>query len=500
MATSVHELRLAELSELVARRMGLFFPQTRWRDLERGISAAALELGFEDPDSCIERFLISSFTKPQLEVLASHLTVGETHFFRERKSFEALAERVLPDHVKAAHKNAKRLRIWSAGCATGEEPYSVAILVSQLIPDISEWNITILATDINPRFLRRAEEAVYTSWSFRDCPPEVQERYFQRVGKGRLKLIDDIRRMVTFSYLNLAEDLYPSLMNNTAGMDLILCRNVLMYFAPEQARRTIQRLCGCLVEGGWLLVSPCEASHTLFSEFAAVSLPGAILFRKGAQRSIPLEGPPVVEIEHCVAAATLADDSLPPLLPAAFPVEQSSAQKSPEVIVEPAEGLSPSAFEEARVHYNQGRYDEAAAALLLHLENQPANADAMALLARTRANQGRLEEARTWCEKAIRTDKLRAALHYLHAMILQEQGDEAHAKEGLRHALYLDSGLVLAHVALGNLCRRQGRAGDSRKHFQNALALLRSCPLDEPVPESEGMTSGRMVEIIQLTV
>lgn len=124
-----------------------------------------------------------------------------------------------------------------------------------------------------------------------------------------MKLVDDIRRMVTFSYLNLAEDLYPSLMNNTAGMDLILCRNVLMYFAPEQAQRTIQRLCGCLVEGGWLLVSPCEASHRLFSEFATVSLPGAILFRKGAQRSIPVEWPPLVEIEHCVAAATLVKQS-----------------------------------------------------------------------------------------------------------------------------------------------------------------------------------------------
>jgi chemotaxis protein methyltransferase CheR len=105
-----------------------------------------LELGFGDPDSCIERFLTSSFTKPQLEVLASHLTVVETYFFRERKSFEALAEHVLPDHVKAGQRNAKRLRIWSAGCATGEEPYSLAILVRQLIPNLSEWNITILAS------------------------------------------------------------------------------------------------------------------------------------------------------------------------------------------------------------------------------------------------------------------------------------------------------------------------------------------------------------------
>jgi len=105
--------------------------------------------------------------------LASHLTVGETYFFRERKSFEALAERVLPDYVKAGQRNAKRLRVWSAGCTSGEEPYSLAILVSQLIPNLSEWNITILAIDINPRFLRRAEDAIYTSWSFRDCPAEV---------------------------------------------------------------------------------------------------------------------------------------------------------------------------------------------------------------------------------------------------------------------------------------------------------------------------------------
>ena len=179
---------LAGVSEFVALRIGLHFPPERWRDIERGITAAASELGFPDVESCARALLSAPLTQAQLEVLASHLTVGETYFFREKKSFEALEEHILPELLRARRGAEQRLRIWSAGCCTGEEPYSVAMLLDRLIPDAEAWNVTILATDINPRFLRKAAEGVYGEWSFRDAPGWIRERYFKARRDRRFEL------------------------------------------------------------------------------------------------------------------------------------------------------------------------------------------------------------------------------------------------------------------------------------------------------------------------
>src|SRR5260221_12605129 len=143
----VPDLLRGQLSELIAERMGLHFPPERWADLERGLAGAAKEFGLTDAAGCVDWLLSRALTRPQLEVLASHLTVGETYFFREKKTFDVLAESVLPDLVRARRASERRLRIWRAACCTGEEPYSLAILLQQVIPDLADWQGTDLAPD-----------------------------------------------------------------------------------------------------------------------------------------------------------------------------------------------------------------------------------------------------------------------------------------------------------------------------------------------------------------
>ncbi|MBI2224552.1 MAG: molybdopterin-dependent oxidoreductase, partial [Betaproteobacteria bacterium] len=176
------ELLLSSLSEFLAAQMGLHFPRERWGDLERGIAAAASEFGMADVQSCINWLVSTSLTRNQVEILASHLTVGETYFFREQRSFEMLEEHVLPEILRVRGETGSRVRIWSAGCCTGEEPYSIAMLLDRLIPDAVKRNFTILATDINPRFLRKAAEGVYSDWSFRETPAWIRERI--RISRG----------------------------------------------------------------------------------------------------------------------------------------------------------------------------------------------------------------------------------------------------------------------------------------------------------------------------
>ncbi len=494
----IPETLLARFSEFIAARMGLYFPRERWRDLERGIGSAVRDFGQADAPACVERLMSAPLTRREIEMLASHLTVGETYFFREEKSFAALETHILPDLIRRRRDSEKRLRIWSAGCCTGEEPYSVAILLSRMIPDLDDWSLTLLATDINPHFLRKAASGLYGEWSFRATPSWVKERYFAKTAEARFEINPEIRRRVVFSYLNLAEDVYPSLLNNTNAMDIVFCRNVLMYFTPERARQVIHDLHRCLVDGGWLIVSPSEASHVLFSEFVTVNHPGVILYKKDGNKPRAADVPYPRRIEAPeVSFWPPVEVTLPePTRRAPTIGETQQVATAGRMTGQPR----PDPREQVRALYDQGRYAEAAATLQALLARDPDNTDAMALLARTLANQGKLAEALAWCEQAVAAGKLNPASHYLLAIILQERGQAADAVASLKRALYLDPDFALAHFALGNLVRQQGRHQESERHFQNALAILDRYPQDERLPESEGITAGRLREIIRAAV
>jgi len=440
---------LSTLSALLAARIGLHFPKERWGDLERGIAAAAAAFGLPDAASCAQRLLSAPLTHSEIEILASHLTVGETYFFREPRSLDAFEQHILPALLQARANGARRLRIWCAGCCTGEEAYSIAMLLDRLIPEHEAWHVTLLATDINPAFLRKAAEGEYGDWSFRATPDWIRARYFKRKRDGRYVLHPRIRNKVTFSCLNLAEDVYPSLSNNTNAMDVIFCRNVLMYFTAERARAVVEQLYRSLVDGGWLIVSPAETSSVLFSRFTSVAFAGAILYRKPADAD-------ALRFECPVPA------------PAA----------------EPWRPLAPALQEIA------------AAAAPASLPVAPHGPDTPAQAARDCANRGQLDEAAAWCREAIAADKLNPAAYYLLATVQQEQEQNAAAMQSLQRALYLDPDFVLAHFALANLCRSQGRQREAQRHFDNAQTLLRTHQQDEILPESEGLTAGRLGEII----
>ncbi len=270
---------LSELSRLVEMCMGLHFPKERHGDLERHICSAARECGYEDVESFIQWLLSSPSSHDQIETLARHLTIGETYFFRDMGSFNALREQVLPELIRSRRGTNQRLRIWSVGCSTGEEAYSIAILLDKMVPDLKDWNITILATDINPDSLNKAAEGVYRDWSFRDTPRWVKEEYFTKTADG-FEVLSRIREMVTFAHHNLAADQYPALTNNTSAMDVIFCRNVLMYFSRERALQVVPRLSRCLMDDGWLITSPVESSLAKPPLFEGVAFPGATFYKK----------------------------------------------------------------------------------------------------------------------------------------------------------------------------------------------------------------------------
>ncbi|HEX7584078.1 MAG TPA: CheR family methyltransferase, partial [Prolixibacteraceae bacterium] len=167
--------------------------------------------------------------------------------------------------------------------STGEEAYSLAIALHRIIPDIKDWQITVLGTDMNEKALIKAVSGIYSRWSFRNCPAWLKANYFHHLGNGNYEVLPKIRTMATFSNLNLTEDIFTSLTNNIYAFDIIFCRNVLMYFTDEWIGKITQNLFQALNPKGWFVVSSCELNSQRFPQFRTVNFPGAVLYQKNQQ-------------------------------------------------------------------------------------------------------------------------------------------------------------------------------------------------------------------------
>jgi len=500
------ENELARFSDFVNNRIGLHFPVEKYDDLRRGITAIALDRGFDNPSSCLAWILSTPLDRSLVETLAATLTVGETYFFRDPKVFETIEHAILPAIISRRRDKERYLRIWTAACSTGEEAYSLAILLLRTIPDIEDWSITLLATDINPNSLKKAGSGIYNEWSFRSNPQWVKDRYFRKLGNGRYEINKTIKDIVTFSYLNLVEDTYPALLTNTNAMDIILCRNVLMYFSNDTAHATIEKVQRSLIPDGRLIVSETETSLVSNQHLVPEICNGISTYRKSetAQPCPALATPRVSgafsipEGFGSVAVSPFGTDyqtapvrkTAKKLKPTSIPAQVQREEKAIPSLPEKEPYIAAVAL------FESGDYSGAEKILVRYTAGQPHDQKAMALMAQVLANRGDLAGARGWCEKAIAQDKLNPFYHHLLATIRQEEGATDAAISELRRALYADPSYIPAHFTLANLRRRQGRIEESDVHFRNARTLLRSHQPGEIIDNVGGMSVAGLQRII----
>ncbi|HCF59448.1 MAG TPA: chemotaxis protein CheR, partial [Myxococcales bacterium] len=240
----------AKVAQIVTRHAGLKIPEYRFREVESAVrkEMSARGLGsIGDYAALLERDDIA------LSDLVSDLTVGESYFFRAKAQFDLIRDRIVPELLRDRPER-HVLRVWSAGCAGGEEPYSLAMMFEEM--GLAGRSF-ILATDISRPALEKARRATYGAWSLRGASLQLARRYVRSVGK-RYEVLPRFRKRVRFDYLNLAEDAYPSMANGTFGVDLILCRNVLIYFEAQVVALVARRLFESLAEGGWLLLGASD--------------------------------------------------------------------------------------------------------------------------------------------------------------------------------------------------------------------------------------------------
>jgi len=467
---------------------GLNFFGKRDIDLERSIETAATKFSFSSSEAFAHWVIENKHSDIELGNIAENFTVGETYFFREKKTLDFLEQIYVPGLVYKRRGHHRTLRIWSAGCASGEEAYTIAILLHRLIPDLKNWDITILATDINPAFLEKARKGIYTKWSFRNQPDWLLQDYFIEQGPNEFHIIPEIKKMVQFSFLNLAEASYPSLKNNTTSMDIVFCRNVLIYFSQEGIKNITRKFFDSLQTGGVLLVSPVEMSNLVAPDFGSIHFAGLTIYQKESaiKSKKALVQPEIAAlIEKSIALPIKPINNTEKYIP-----KIENVEKRPESVA-----ISP--FHKATKLVEEGSYEEAESLLssLIPLNEEPRVA-IMKLLIKTKANLGKLEEASRFCDNALQIFTTNESLYYLKATILMEQGKDDAAFNALNRAIYLKPNFVLAHFLLGTICYKLLKENEGSRHYKNMADILAKMDDKELVPESEGITVAKFIKMI----
>jgi chemotaxis protein methyltransferase CheR len=270
-AHGLTEHELSEIRMLIEERTGIYFDESRERFFSARVKEHLRAKGLVRGTDLLRAIWKSNV---EYEALLEGLLTQETSFFRYPSVYEAFEKRVLPElHVKKFWKNPRTLRIWSAGCSTGEEPYSIAITIADSLSFSDSWNVEILATDVGRRALKHAERGVYTGRSLGSVSPERLSAHFTKIHSGH-QVKPRVRQLVTFAQLNLASAMY------VGKMDMIFCMNVLIYFSEERQRALVQRFYDTLEPGGYLFLGHSESISKMPVKFQAIVLNDCILYRK----------------------------------------------------------------------------------------------------------------------------------------------------------------------------------------------------------------------------
>ncbi|HLH21117.1 MAG TPA: CheR family methyltransferase [Chloroflexota bacterium] len=446
--------------QLVEQHYGLHLTPHQARDLDAAVRDLLPEAGVANAAALYD--LLAAGGRPDLlETLAARLTVGETHFFRIGPQIDALRQIVLPD-VLARRAPPRRLRLWSAGCSSGEETYTLAILVREALTDADAWQVDLVGTDISRPALAAARRAVYGEWSFRGTPQAVRGRYFQAEG-SHWRLDRSIREMARFAYLNLAADATTWQAVVGTDLDVILCRNVTIYFGREAAQALYARLAAALAPGGWLVLGPSDPAPELAAGLDWVFAPNAVLWRR------PLPEPPASE--PAATSALAPAPRRPPPAPRRVP---STLDRRRRALATPAAPRAASATPPPVARAAAGGSAAARrAALARRVAAAPLDADAQLQLGLLDLDDGAAERALGSLRRAAFLAPDSALAHYSLGRAWQRLGDAARARAALLHARRLLAAVAdTAPVAGGH----DLPAGELRAAVEAELRVLDGVP------------------------
>jgi chemotaxis protein methyltransferase CheR len=488
---------LAAVARVLQETTGLVFPPNRREPAEAGMRRAMTQLGFDAFD--LRRAI--AVPGDARDALVTELTIGETFFFREAGQLDYLRDSVLPRLLESIGGR-RPLRIWSAGTATGEEVYSLAMVLRE-----ASWPhpAALLGTDLVPARLAAARRGRYTHWSMRGVSDTLIDRYFKRQNEYFV-VRDDIRSGVELRAMNLAADEYPSPTSGVMDMDVIFCRNVLIYFDKPNVEAIARRLLASLTPDGWLFLGASDPAIADVVPCEVVLTGAGLAYRPLAERDARAGRTPWQSASDRLASSAhlgaepieVAPLSTLPPVPAAHTrrlpvfVDVPIAGERDHALLTDQPAARPESYDDL---YARGEYSLAADAARRAVESGDASERAWTVMVRSLANEGKLAPAGEAAAAALDNHALSAEVTYLSGMLLAQGGRHADAAQAFKRALYLDARFVIAHLALGDALFAAGDSTSARRAYANAESLLRSMNDEDPVAGADGIPAARLLHI-----
>ena len=497
----INKENLLIVRDLIQKRSGIFFPESKILTLEKSIYSNYLESmanNFNEYILCLSSKNGDSYFRK----LISFLTTNETYFFRGKADFDILKNIIFPELIKRKSSNHRTISIWSAACSTGEEPYSLAIILKELIPKIETWNINIIASDIDETAINTAKKGEYSRWSFRGVDTNILNKYFYK-NDDKYKIKEDYKTLIHFINHNLISDPPPANENDNLasadsrhGFDIIICRNVTIYFKKETTMNLALKFYNSLNEGGYLVVGHTEYSADNYSKFISRVFPVGIVYQKatnGAAKNkttpelISIEKKQVKETDKLLNIIKKSTPSLPKISDN-LNLHEHRNNLSEEKII----------FNEAIKYYTNNNYDFAIDRFFKVLDINPKNVRASWMLCHISANRGHFEDAIKWGTRCIEIDPLFKEAYYSLALINLERKEYNEAVEKLKKVIYIDPNFTLGYFTLGNIYTLMYLHSQATDCFKIAIDILSVKPSDEIVFQAEHLTVKELLNLIEL--
>ncbi|MBF0119816.1 MAG: tetratricopeptide repeat protein [Desulfobacterales bacterium] len=436
---------LESFKEFISSNTGISIRKQDTDNFKKILSERIKLLNLESPNKYYDLLINSYDGRVEIRNLSNLLTTGESYFFRDKGQISTLKNFILPEIFKKKEKE-KRIRILSAGCSTGEEPYSIAILITKLIANLYDWKINIIGIDINENSIERAKKATYTDWSFRMVEPDLKIGYFSQ--KNDKWILDDkIRNMVNFFTINLIADTLPNYSIQLCDFDIILCRNVFIYFNNNSIAIVLKKLLNTLNEEGYLITGHGELYAQNLSHLKPLVLSDSVIYRKVTD---PITVPPKAEKPQEI------EKKGKPIYP-----------KTKEIKKEDKPFTTPN------------------------------NLDTYMTMAKSYANSSDYNKAIEACRKAIEVNSNFAEPYFLLAHIAEDLGNKEEAKNYFKKVIYLSPKFIAAYVELGALYNLEKDIIRAKKMYSTAKELLMDVPRETFIDGYETMTAGELLEYLK---
>lgn len=481
----------AKLRKLINEHTGLHFKDYGLKDLEGAVLQRMAARRIISPLDYILLISLSDEKENEFRELLNLLTINHTYFFRNEPQFKVLKENILPEIIKKKIKNSlvepldkkvkPSIRIWSAGCSTGEEPYTIALVIKELIPDLENWDIQILATDASENALEKARHGVFSSNSVKGVPEHYLEKYFRKQNLGarstQYEISDEVKQMVMFAYFNLIDKSYP------CDFDIIFCRNVVIYFHPETVIDVMARMYESLRDDGYFLIGYSETLQFMQNKFKMFCVNDAIYYQKQNEK-IATHG---IALKKSVIPTEKALEEIS--------LKQALAEIEAELKKIPTPPKIESLLVDALKFSRMKKYDRALLLISEAEQQDPRSTEPLYFGAEILLSQGKIQEAKTKLDKALRIDPFFAAAHYLLGCLSLDEGLTREAKESLKKVLYLDKNFFLAHFYLAQAYKLESMTDEAVREYRNTAKSLSHLGAEDIIPYSGGFNAATILSV-----